>query len=226
MDDFFAPPPPPPRRDEPHERYQTPAWMGPPSGVLPGVVELELVLARTDVVAVCLSGVRAYPTGLAFQLITMGGPGAEDLELDPHAFHRRMMRRAQGETEFPPELLRFGIELPDGRRVTNVASDPFMQMAAAEHDEDDEDSFTPQGPVLSEHGGGGGGADWQQEMWLWPLPEPGTLTLACEWPAASIPLTKTEVDAAPIVAAVERSQVIFEFPDPPATGGHETFVIR
>ena len=225
MDDFFAPPPPRPGSEEPRERYQTPAWMGPPLGVLPGVVELEIVLARTDLVAVCLSGVLAYPTGIAFQLITMGGPGSEDLELDPHAFHRRMTRRARGEPELAPDLLRFGVELPDGSRVTNVANDPFMQMADADHGEDDEHSFTPKGPVLSEHGGGGGGADWRQEMWLWPLPQPGTLTVACEWPVANIPLTRTELEAGPILAAVERSQVIFDYPDPPA-GDHGFAIIR
>ena len=226
MDDFFAPPPARPHLDEPHERYQSPPWLGPPLGVLPGVVELELVLARTERVAVCVSGVRAYPTGLSFQLITMGGPGSEGLELDPHAIHRHMARRPGGDSELPPDLLRFGVELPDGRRVTNVANNPFLQMADVEHDEDDEHSFTPPGPVLTDHGGGGGGADWNQSMWLWPLPGPGTLTLACEWPAASIPLTKTEVDTAPILAAVERAQVIFEFPEPPTEAGGHTFTIR
>ena len=226
MDDFFAPPPPPPRREDAQQRYQTPAWMGPPSGVLPGVVELELVLARTDLVAVCLSGVLAYPTGVTFRLLTMGGPGADDLDLDPHGFHHRMARRTGKQAEIAPELLRFGVELPDGRRVTNVANDPFMQMVHAGHDEDDDSSFTPQAPVLSEHGGGGGGADWHQDMWLWPLPEPGTLALVCEWPAADIPVTRTEVDAAPILAAVQRAQVIFEFPEAPEDGPGEFAIIR
>ncbi len=225
MDDFFATPPRPPRHHEPQPRYQTPGWLGPPSGVLPGVVEMEVVLARTDVVAICLSGVLAYPTGIAFQLVTMGGPGSEDLDLDPHAFHRRMVRRAQGESEIAPDVLRFGIELPDGRRVTNVADDPFSQMAEASRDEDDDTGFEPKGPVLAERGGGGGGADWQQDMWLWPLPEPGTITLACEWPAAGIPVTRREVDAAPILAAAQRAQVIFEFPDPPDDDDHREFAI-
>lgn len=51
MSDFFEPPPPP---DELDEDYRSPPWLGAPGGTLPGVVALELVLARNDKVAVCL----------------------------------------------------------------------------------------------------------------------------------------------------------------------------
>lgn len=51
-----------------------PDWMGPPVGALPGVVSLEVVLAKTDDVAVAVTRASAYPTGLEFDLVTIGGP--------------------------------------------------------------------------------------------------------------------------------------------------------
>ena len=61
MGDFFEAPPPPP---EPrHEVYRSPPWFGPPEGMLPGIVALELVLARSDRAAVCVTRAAAYPDG-------------------------------------------------------------------------------------------------------------------------------------------------------------------
>jgi hypothetical protein len=71
------------------------------------------------------------------------------------------------------------------------------------------------GPLLMPRGGGSGSGGWHHAYWLWPLPADGPWTVACEWPAASIPLTRAELDPAPILAAAGRAQVIFEFPDPP-----------
>jgi hypothetical protein len=58
-------------------------------------------------------------------------------------------------------------------------------------------------------GGGGGGASWHQTNWVWPLPPPGPLAFVCEWPAAGIALTRTEIDAQLVLEAAERAQVIF-----------------
>jgi hypothetical protein len=89
MSDFFSPPPPPPQ-EEP-QRYRTPEWMSAPNGTLPGVVALELVLARNDRVAVCVTRLAAYPTGFEFELVTMTRGDADDEDLNPFLFgpHRR-----------------------------------------------------------------------------------------------------------------------------------------
>jgi hypothetical protein len=113
VSDFFdvpAPPEPPP---EP--RHRLPPWLGPPRGELPGVVPFELVLARTERVAVCLAALRAYSTGFLVDLVTLS---AEDDEaLDPELFpHHRRGR--------PTEGLRFGLEFADGRRATNLGLPP------------------------------------------------------------------------------------------------------
>lgn len=64
---FFPDPPEPFDGDEPHEQPQ-PVWAGPPEDVLPGVAPVELVLGRSETTVVLLTGVRAFPTGLAMTL--------------------------------------------------------------------------------------------------------------------------------------------------------------
>src|SRR5690242_504966 len=83
-EDFFASagPSEPPR---PEPRYRTPPWFGPPQGELAGVVPLELLLARSDTVAVAITGVRAFSTGFAFDLVTLSAPDFAG-ELDPFEF--------------------------------------------------------------------------------------------------------------------------------------------
>ena len=121
MSDFFEPPPPLPPEARIRERRR-PAWAGPPHGTLPGVLPLELVLARSEVAAVCVSQLSAYPTGLEFDLLVIAAPDDDDNALDPMLFGpqaHRLRRRADG-SEIPDEVLRFGVEFADGRRATNM----------------------------------------------------------------------------------------------------------
>lgn len=179
-----------------------PPWVHAPSGVLPGSVPLDLVLVRTDHVAVCLTRLAAYPEGFELDLITMASIDREDL--DPHLFGRPGMRgRAlRGDLEagagIPPEMLRFGIEFADGTKATNTAG-----RIRGPHE------GPPPGPVLTPGGGGGGGGNWRQTIWVWPLPPRGRLTFVCEWPAGDIPLTRHELDAQPILDAANRAQRFF-----------------
>ena len=124
MSDFFQPPPPPP---EERIRHRQPVWAGPPHGMLPGVVPLELVLARSEVAAVYVSRLSAYPTGVEFDLVTIAAPGEDDEAFDPMLFgpHRHHMRRHAAGPEIPDEMLRFGVEFADGRRATNTGGGAF-----------------------------------------------------------------------------------------------------
>jgi hypothetical protein len=58
----------PPELPEPEVEYRLPAWIEPPADVVPGIVPVELILARTSQRAVGLTGVRAYPNGFGFTL--------------------------------------------------------------------------------------------------------------------------------------------------------------
>jgi hypothetical protein len=62
---IFEPPPPP---EPPGREDRRPIWAGPPNNVLPGIVPVQLVIARTQDTAVAVIGIRAYPNGLAFTL--------------------------------------------------------------------------------------------------------------------------------------------------------------
>ncbi len=216
--EFFEPPPARPR-PPPRERHRAPAWLAAPSGVLPGIVALELVLARTSQVAVCVTRLGAYPSGFDLDLVTMAGEEAE--ELDPLLFEGRRLRhrrRREGAEEIPEGMLRFGVEFADGGKATNTADQPLADLAGgtmgvlsmtSESNEPQE----PAGPVLHLGGGGGGGGNWRQSIWIWPLPPAGSLTFVCEWPEANIELTRHEIDAQLILDAATRAQAIF--PDAP-----------
>ena len=195
-DDFFGPPPDlPPDPPLPAQ----PEWFGPPSGTLPGVVALEIVVARSALAAVCITRISAYPTGFAFELLTLTDAHAEE-ELDPHLMgirHRRG-RAAGADTQ-----LRLGVQFANGAKATNVGAAPGF--AGREE--------RPHGPVLHPQGGGGGTGSWRLGYWVWPLPPAGPLAFVCDWPAASIPLTRREIDAQLVLDAVSRAQEIF----PPGT---------
>jgi hypothetical protein len=62
-------PEPPELPEEPPEvEYRRPAWVEPPADVVPGIVPVELVLARAPEQAIGLTGIRAYPTGFGCTL--------------------------------------------------------------------------------------------------------------------------------------------------------------
>jgi hypothetical protein len=60
---------PPELPQEPSEVvYRRQAWVEPPVDVVPGIVPVELILARTPQRAIGLTGIRAYPTGFGCTL--------------------------------------------------------------------------------------------------------------------------------------------------------------
>lgn len=193
MSDFFAPPPP----REPEPDYRQPPWLGPPANELGVPVPQRVVLARTDDVALALLDVAAFSTGLEFKLEVR--LREHDELLDP--FGMRMPHLRRGGTDLPDEVLRFGFELADGRRVTNVGRFPGFDAA-------------PDGPVLIQRGGGGGGRSWSFGYWLWPVPPAGTLAVVVEWPSQKIELTRVELDADPLRAAAAQSEQLWPGDDP------------
>ena len=194
-----------------------PPWAGSPHGTLPGVVALELVLARSERAAVCVTRVAAYPTGFEVDLVTMASADS-DFDLDPLMFGRRhggarIGPRAQ---EIPEEMLRFGVQFADGSKATNLGP---------RHHGPGGDG-PPLGPVLHQQGGGGGGGNWRQTLWIWPLPPPGPLSFVVEWPAAGVALTRHEIDAQLIRDAALRAQVIFSEDDLPDLPGFRSATLR
>lgn len=212
MSPFFELPDPGPELKRP-PRPPNPPWVSAPTGALPGVVAIELVLAANAKVAVAVTRIGAYPDGFEFELWTTASPAleAEDPSLlDSPRMHRMHLRGAH----IGPEVLRFGFEFADGARATNL-SNPRR----GPHTEGPPDS-----PVMNAAGGGGGGLNWRQNYWAWPLPPPGPLAFVCEWPAFDVPESRVEIDAQLLIDAATRSRRFFD--DGPNGGGSVSTVLR
>ncbi len=179
----------PPQPPVEHER---PVWLGPPSGELPVPVALGLVLGRSERGVVAVSHALAYSSGVSFDVVAhVGGLKPSQVQSVFHEQHGGGF----GAEEPPAGFLRFGVELPDGTRLSNLA-----RRLWAGPDEG------PRGPVLFQSGGGGGqssgtGVSWSLGFWLWPLPAEGLLRLFCEWPVAGIELAVGEIGTSPLLAA-------------------------
>ncbi len=188
MSDFFRPPPP----REPEPAPLQPEWIGPPENELGVPVALRLLLARTEAAAVALTRAAAFSTGLEFTLdVRLRG---HDELTDP--FGMQLRHGVQELEEIPGEVLRFGFELADGRRVTNIDRFPTFEEPRDE-------------PVLMQRGGGGGGRSWSFGYWLWPLPPAGALTVVVEWPSQGVEVTRHELDTGALLAAAAASEQLW-----------------
>lgn len=203
MDFFPDPPDLPDPLDEAQEPPQ-PDWMGPPLDVLPGVVPVEVVLGRSPTTVVALTGIRAFPTGLHMDLsVRVRGRGARR-DLHSEVFDGPYCHDT--DAQWQADRLKWGFELADGRRVTNVDPwpEPLDQHHGRPHHQDDW-LWEPDHPVLTGGGGGGGDRSVDRDYWLWPLPPPGRLRVVCQWLAQDIDLHVEDLQAEPFLEAARRA---------------------
>src|SRR5256885_2333680 len=143
FDDLPAPEPAPPRRHQPWE---------PPEAELPGIVPIDtLLLARTDQVAVAVTGLSAFSAGIEIFLTARIRPSAEHPEEHLPGGPRDLAASRRS--------FRFGLQFSDGGKA---AGGP----GAGRPDRDSE----PTGPVLYPFAGGGGPHSFISRWWTWPLP--------------------------------------------------------
>src|SRR5215211_6974083 len=95
---------------QPPSGYRIPAWLRPPETMVPGIVPVELVVARTDTYAVLVTHLRAYPTGLAFTLTGQPRPDRSDPPRHDPVRDRRH--------RFPYRNLWLELRFADGRTVS------------------------------------------------------------------------------------------------------------
>ena len=189
----------PDEEPEPQHTWTSPPWFGPPDDELPACVGLSLVIGRSAHAVVALSHVQAHSTGLGLEFV------AQAHGLDQRDAHRMFHEQhAPPGTEPSEALLRIGLELPGGERVSNLGG------RRPRHDTEK----PPDGAVLMQHGGGGGSGgsgtvSMRPGFWLWPLVGAGTLRVSCEWPIVGIPLSSVELDTAPLRAASARVQKLW-----------------
>jgi hypothetical protein len=166
-------------------------WWGAPEDTVGHAVALNLTLARRPGAVVAVSTIVAFRSGFEVRVFALRS-APEGLELADPTW------RGSG-AEPRREFFQLGVELPDGRRGTNL--DPWP--------EGDEAPPTPHvrslvgvvGPPESFVGG------WDLRFWVWPLPLPGPLRLFCRWPVAEIEHAEATLQAEAIVGAAKRSFV-------------------
>ncbi|MGH3009876.1 MAG: hypothetical protein ACRDLM_10805 [Gaiellaceae bacterium] len=201
---FFEPPPPPP---EPPPQLPRRPWQGPPDGVIGHTIPLNLVIGRAEKAAVWIPALTVYRDGFEFEVEVRHRLDDEQFEHPFFLRHHHRGRSRDAAEELPAELLRLGIEFSDGRKATNLGGPHWLRP--------DEPDTAPEGPLLQPSGGGGGGAGrWRHGFYLWPLPPAGPLAFVCEWPAAAIELTRSEIDTDQLRAAATNAVVLWE--DDPA----------
>jgi hypothetical protein len=204
---FDSPPPEPPAPAS--RRYRAPEWGGPLENVLPGIAPLELLLVNSGRMAVWIAEAEAYPNGAVLKVWLRG------------------RQPAQPGAESGPGTWRFGVQFSDGHKATVYGLGIFARLGRGQAASSvtavpgNPQDGPPESPLLVARGGGGSRDNWRQEYWLWPLPPPGDLLIACEWPDLDLSLTTVTVSADPIRDAAGRAQQLWPPDDLPDWPGNK-----
>jgi hypothetical protein len=190
-----------------HEEFRPPAWMQAPDDELPARLLRDTVIVRTDAAVVLLREVRVFSMGFEVHVDWFLRRRTED----PWEWQRIAESATRGGWGRGPNerdtSLRFGLALPDGRKVRPVELSRAMPGG--------EEPAPP--TTMPRHGGGGGGErsfTGSNGLWVWaPDSLPGELTLVTEWAQAGIPVTAISLDGDEIAHAVGAVRSLWEDPD-------------
>ena len=162
-----------------------PVWARGPEDMIPGVVAVALLVARTATHAVLIDNLLVYPTGFDFDLAVRRRPGHPRHHPDPRVWHE----------------LRLEVRFADGRHADNHPRRWPRPTA----------DRPPDPPLLYQSTSGPDGG----HVWLWGLPPPGPLTFACQWPTEQLPPSEAVLDAGLVLAAAQRAQTLWPDQGPP-----------
>jgi hypothetical protein len=163
-----------------------PEWSGPPL-MMGGYVMGPLLMSQSDRVVVAVRQILAFPTGVEADVegharAEPTGPPGEQRDLAEHP------------------SLRFRVQFADGSHAA----------------QDDEAGLrSGHGPTLfvrrseSSSGGPDGPEDIRMTLWIWPLPPPGPVTLACSWPSRGLDEARVVLDADAVRAAASQAQPLW-----------------
>ena len=182
-------------QDSPEQMRRMMSRHSPLENEVPGGLAFSAVLARTEVLAVAITGGRVFSTGLEFSLalrLRRVAPGDEGL----YDFHHHMRRPADGTG------LLLGVVFPDGRTATNLGWSFGLRPPE------------PDVPTLTQGGGGGGDTHRDMTYWLSPLPPAGDLTVVFAWPHRGIPETRTVIPGPLLAAAAAQSVELWPWEPP------------
>lgn len=147
--------------------------------MLGGTVPMEQLLARSDQAAIALRGITAYADGMELTIV---------------AARRHQPRSDEFLHHMPFDRdIHIGLQYADGRQLRSVG---WNSRGSGE------------GGIWPD-GGGGGGQQYEQRLWVWPLPPPGELAVVVEWTDFGIRETWRWLDATPIVEAAARAAAVW-----------------
>ncbi len=162
-----------------------------PENELPVALAVNLVLTRTDDVAVALTRMQVYSTGLTFDLVVRLRPSASTAR--DGRLNELLWRHGPASSGF---LL--GVGFADGRRASTLRG--------------------PRGRadvVLVSGGGGGGMSAVDQSWWLHPLPPEGPLAFVVRCDELGIAESVTELDGTAVRRAAEGVVTLWPWEPPP-----------
>jgi hypothetical protein len=164
-----------------------------PDNEIPHPVPIAVLLAKTDDLAVAVSGVAAYTSGISFELVVRFR--ALPAGIRRHELHELVS--GWGDEPDPRRML-LGVEYADGRKASNIGG-PAWREGGVSHDQ----------PILTS--GGGGGSDLAQDMsfWLSPIPPDGPLSFVFAWTALGVEETRHVVKDAALTSASARAVVLW-----------------
>lgn len=164
-------------------RYKVRHW--PPSDQIPGVLQLQEVLGRSDSAIVVLLHIHVYTVGLNVQLIARGRPGQHPsfISISP----QMAARMGLPETD-PPMHLR--VVLQDGTEAVALTSEQLWKRL-------DDVAGTP---VLRTGHGSGKPDATDYQYWLTPAPTQA-VTIHFAWPEQGLRATAITIDQAALQRA-------------------------
>jgi hypothetical protein len=199
FDAFPAPEPP-----EPPRRARQPVWRDPGRNIVPATLVVDGLLVRRPEFAVFVNEFRVYPFGFGFVINVLRQPRqpGEDYDLgsgSPFGSHRR----ARGPEAEQTGDLRIGVRFGDGRGA--AAWPELLSPRAAD--------AQPEPPAISMRGGHGGNGRWQQNLWVWGLPEKGDVDLVYSWAAEEVAESRLELDGDALREAAGRATLLWPEPE-------------
>ena len=161
---------------------------------MPGVVPVELILARTPQRAIGLTGIRAYPTGFACTLhmrLREVVPG----EQSTFGAFNMFGDSVDPAGEFADYYLRFGVGFADGRKATNL-----------DHRRDLDETPSPDPPTLRlVRWEGYDRLAWEMDVWVWGPAAIGAAGLRLRVAGPRHPESRVEIDARLVLEAADRA---------------------
>ncbi len=174
---------------------------------------VEEIIGRSDDAAVAVRRITAFDDGFQLDLVAWLRRQARGRRR--RRFHREILLSAHGPFDVRDddggvvaELVRFGVQFPDGAEATNLGGAWMPSHDATE-------------PMhgLESRGGSSSDSETEQTFWIWPIPKEGGVDLVCEWPAHNIVESRLTIDGDSLRAAASRSVPVWSDEPPHRRGG-------